>query len=126
MPNPIPDLPASVLSIQATYAEMIREVQSGLSKFYDGHPITPQMAILIACIGDQTLRPSDLFRLGYFIGTNASYNLRTLESAGLIRRLPVPGDRRQSLIALTHHGIELSASLRRWLSAKIYDAKEAA
>jgi DNA-binding MarR family transcriptional regulator len=84
--------------------------------------VSPSQALLIMNLGNDAVKAGNLRRLGYYTGTNASYNLNALEETGYLRRSNVKGDRRQKLVSLTDKGLDLCIRLRRKLSVKEREA----
>jgi len=108
--QPMPAMPAHFRATQIAYAAMIAKVQ----KLIAGTRLTPQMALMLAFIGDQVISPADIQRYGYFIGTNVGYNLKELERDSMIERVPglVSADRRRRPVKLTPAGRRIAAALR--------------
>jgi DNA-binding MarR family transcriptional regulator len=96
--EPMPAMPAHFRATQIAYAAMIAKVQ----KLIAGTRLTPQMALMLAFIGDQVISPADIQRYGYFIGANVGYNLKELERDSMIERVPglVSADRRRRPVKL--------------------------
>ena len=57
--------------------------------------------LLIYRIGNKQLSVGDLTRSGYYMGSNASYNLKKMISNGYIVQIPSPHDARSTYIALS-------------------------
>lgn len=97
-----------IIKIQSAYKKMLGATSySGSSR-----QLPAQVMVLIACLGDQKLTPTNMARRGYWIGTNLSYTLSELEKRGLIVREQNTADRRNVNISLSEAGLELCASIR--------------
>jgi DNA-binding MarR family transcriptional regulator len=110
MSEHIPPMPTRFRTVQLAYAEMISAVQEIIA----GTKLTPQMALMLAFIGDQIMTPADIRRYGYFIGTSLTYSLHQLERDSLIERIDqcVSADRRRRPVKLTEAGRRIAAALR--------------
>jgi DNA-binding MarR family transcriptional regulator len=69
--------------------------------------INPVQALIIYNIGDQQLYAGELRTRGYYLGTNATYNLKKLAEIGLLEQQRSPVDRRSVHIKLTPKGREI-------------------
>ena len=120
MNEPMPPMPTRLLATQLAYAQMILTVQNIVC----GTNLSPQMALIIAFLGDQIMSPADIKRYGYFIGTSLTYNLDQLEDDHLIERIDgqFSSDRRRRPVKLTPVGRRMAASMRIIL-AKAAQAK---
>ncbi len=108
--TPMPDY---VQKILLEYADLIQMVQCAVPR-----SITPHMALILAFVGNELISPSELLRRGYYIGTNCSYALKTLERLGLITDRPAK-DKRSRLIELTSEGLEIAVKTRKVLAKNI-------
>jgi DNA-binding MarR family transcriptional regulator len=89
------------MAIQTAYFDLMRAVS-------DIAPdLSPDIALMLALIGDQTLTPTEIMRRKYFNGTNMSYSLVLLEKAGFIIRSSAP-DRRKRPVTLTRKGMAIA------------------
>jgi DNA-binding MarR family transcriptional regulator len=78
-----------------------------------GHrDLAPHQALLLARIGEEEVQAGDICRRGYYIGQNASYNLKKLEEAGYVERARPATDRRCNLVSLTPKGVEVAKLIR--------------
>lgn len=81
-----------------------------------GSRINPTQALIVLKIGHLAMSSSELTTGGWYPGTNLSYSIKKLVSAGLVTRQRRPGDRRSSALRLTekgHHLRRLLLSLYR-------------
>jgi DNA-binding MarR family transcriptional regulator len=71
--------------------------------------INPVQALIVYNIGDQQLRAGELRTRGYYLGSNATYNLKKLVEIGLLEQQRSRMDRRSVHIKLTAKGREVCA-----------------
>ena len=64
-------------------------------------------ALIVYHIGESELSVGELTQRGYYLGSNASYNLRKLVETGYIEQFPSPHDKRSFHIRLSKQGLEL-------------------
>lgn len=64
-------------------------------------------ALLLFNIGDAELTAGELRGRGYYLGSNVSYNLKKLVSAGYIHHKRSDTDRRSVRVSLTDKGLEI-------------------
>jgi len=69
--------------------------------------INPVQALIVYNIGDQQLCAGELRTRGYYLGTNATYNLKKLVQLGLLEQQRSRIDRRSVHIKLTPKGREV-------------------
>jgi DNA-binding MarR family transcriptional regulator len=74
--------------------------------------MNPVQALMIISMTDQWIAVKDLTINSYYLGTNATYNLKNLYKHGYIHRQPCPEDRRSILIALSPKGLAIQAALQ--------------
>jgi len=75
--------------------------------------ISPVHALMLMMIGHDELSVRDLMERGYFLGSNASYNLKQLVDAGYVDRGASVRDRRAARLRLSEKGFRLHESLQR-------------
>ncbi|WP_318658527.1 MarR family winged helix-turn-helix transcriptional regulator [Indioceanicola profundi] len=75
--------------------------------------ISPVQALMVMTIGTDELSVRDLIERGYYLGSNASYNLKHLVEAGFVERTQSQRDRRSARLSLSPRGLELCAELKR-------------
>jgi len=75
--------------------------------------ISPVQALMMMTIGPDELSVRDLIERGYYLGSNASYNLKHLVENGYVDRAQSQRDRRSARLKLSPRGAELCAELRR-------------
>ena len=119
MNEPMPPMPARFNQVQLAYARMISAVQDIICRT----KLTPQMALILAFVGDQIMSPADIRRYGYFIGTSLTYSLEQLAADHLIER--VEGKtRKHRPIKLTPVGRRVAASIRVHLAMTTFFFKQ--
>ena len=69
--------------------------------------INPVQALIVYNIGDQQICAGELRTRGYYLGTNATYNLKKLVEIGLLEQQRSRIDRRSVHIKLTPKGREV-------------------
>ncbi len=69
--------------------------------------ISAAQALMMTKIKGQTISVRDLVERGYYLGSNASYNIKQLVKSGLILQERSPHDRRSMRLKLTDQGEEL-------------------
>jgi len=73
--------------------------------------INAVQALLVYNIGDHELTAGELRGRGYYLGSNVTYNLKKLVSAGYIEQKRSQKDRRSVRIRLTPQGIEVHRTI---------------
>jgi len=84
------------------------------------HDISPVQAMMLANIGHEEMSVRDLIERGYYLGSNASYNLKNLVDGGYVERQTAERDRRSALIKLSAKGRTILDILTR-LNATMAD-----
>lgn len=108
----LPELPRWIMDVQSDYSRMLTRVCDILSH----RDLAPHQALMLACIGEEEIHAGDIIRRGYYIGQNASYNLKKLEETGYVERARPRTDRRCNLVSLTPKGIEVATLIRERLA----------
>ncbi len=73
--------------------------------------INNAQALLLANIGRQEVSVGELMSRGYYLGSNVTYNLKSLVEAGYVAQERSQRDRRVVRVRLTKRGLELSERL---------------
>lgn len=73
--------------------------------------INPVQIMMLATIGQSDMAVRDLIERGYYLGSNASYNLKNLAEGGYIERLTDEHDRRSARVRITDKGHKVLAQL---------------
>jgi DNA-binding MarR family transcriptional regulator len=110
----IPPTPPEMLSIHAAYQAMMAKIADAIG---DDYEIAPQAGFLIAAIGDQCVKPSDITARRW-CGTNTTYSLTRLIRLGLAVETPCTYDARRKYISLTSDGLELARRIRLAIMTK--------
>jgi DNA-binding MarR family transcriptional regulator len=66
--------------------------------------ISPVQAMMLANIGDEEISVRDLIERGYYLGSNASYNLKNLVDGGYVDRQASERDRRAARLKVSSKG----------------------
>jgi DNA-binding MarR family transcriptional regulator len=66
--------------------------------------INPVQIMMLATIGNQDMAVRDLIERGYYLGSNASYNIKNLAEGGYLERLTDEHDRRSARVRITPKG----------------------
>lgn len=106
------------------FSELIRMVERMHRRFLDlvrvevgrlgADDISPTQAVMLMALGRDELSVRGLVERGYYLGSNASYNLKHLIEAGYVDRTTSQRDRRVARLRLSAKGIGLVDHLRRW------------
>src|SRR5277367_483919 len=75
--------------------------------------ISPVQAMMLANIGDEEISVRDLIERGYYLGSNASYNLKNLVDGGYVNRQASERDRRAARLKLSDKGRTILEALSR-------------
>jgi len=78
----------------------------------DERDINSVQALLLFNVGDQELTAGELRTGGHYLGSNVSYNLKTLVETGYIHHERSESDRRSVLVRLTRKGESVRDMLR--------------
>lgn len=76
------------------------------------HDISPSQVMVLLTIGAGEIAVRDLLDRGYYVGSNASYNLKQLVESGYLERGASPRDRRLARISLSPKGQLLCERLK--------------
>ncbi len=84
----------------------------------DVRDISPVQIMMLSNIGGEDISVRDLIERGYYLGSNASYNLKQLVDGGYVERRTSKRDRRSAHLRVTDKGQEvlkkLAALETRW------------
>ena len=73
--------------------------------------ISPPQALMLTKIEDRDVAVRDIVERGYYLGSNASYNIRRMVQAGYVAQERSSQDRRSIRVRLTEKGRELCAKI---------------
>lgn len=66
--------------------------------------ISPVQVMMLSNIGKENISVRDLIERGYYLGSNASYNLKQLVEGGYVDRIASKRDRRSAHLKITSKG----------------------
>lgn len=75
--------------------------------------LSPSQVMMLFTIGPAELSVKELIKRGYYLGSNASYNLKRLVEGGYVIRTASESDRRAARVQLTDKGIALCDTIKR-------------
>ena len=91
--------------------------------------ISPVQAMMMANIGDGEISVRDLIERGYYLGSNASYNLKNLVEGGYVDRQASARDRRAARLKLSAKGrtiLDALAKLNEQMAETLFKAENEA
>ncbi|SMF74483.1 DNA-binding transcriptional regulator, MarR family [Azospirillum oryzae] len=107
----------------AVYTDLGRVMESITRRFLDVlrmelarigvTDLSPTQALMLLHIGTEELSVRDLLERGYYLGSNASYNLKHLVEAGYVDRSPSQRDRRAARLKLSERGLATCEALKK-------------
>lgn len=94
------DLPRLIERMHRRFLDVVRNElnRQGINN------ISPVQAMMLANIGNEEISVRDLVDRGYYLGSNASYNLKNLVDGGYVDRQTSSRDRRSALLKVTSKG----------------------
>lgn len=117
-----PNHPAPIFDL-STFHDVARVIERMHRRFLDvvrielerrgADDISPVQALMLMLIGNDELSVRDLMERGYYLGSNASYNLKNLVESGYVERAASQRDRRSARLRLSPKGQRLYTELRR-------------
>lgn len=78
--------------------------------------LTAIQALILLNINDDVVAIGEVMSRGYYLGSNASYNIKKLTNTGYISTVPSEYDKRSIIIKLTKKGIELCTKINKALN----------
>jgi len=135
--SPSPDKKASALK---TLQELPRQIERMHRRFLDVvrieleragvRDISPVQVMMMSNIGAEEISVRDLIERGYYLGSNASYNLKQLVDGGYVDRQASTRDRRSARLKVTAKGREVLTKLShlesRWADPLLKGGDDAA
>ncbi|CAO3421376.1 MarR family transcriptional regulator [Azospirillum doebereinerae] len=107
----------------AVYTDLGRVMESITRRFLDVlrmelarigvTDLSPTQALMLLHIGGEELSVRDLLERGYYLGSNASYNLKHLVETGYVDRAASQRDRRAARLRLSERGLATCEGLKR-------------
>ncbi|MDR1034879.1 MAG: winged helix DNA-binding protein [Holosporales bacterium] len=73
--------------------------------------ISSIQAFILMNVNDNVITMGEVLSRGYYVGSNASYNLKKMISNGYMKQNPSDYDKRASYLSLTDKGLELCKKL---------------
>jgi DNA-binding MarR family transcriptional regulator len=107
--NSLLDLPRLVERMHRRYLDVVRLEMSRI----DVHDISPVQVMMLANIGLDEISVRDLIERGYYLGSNASYNLKQLVDCGYVQRQAAARDKRLARLKLSDKGRGVLEHLRK-------------
>jgi DNA-binding MarR family transcriptional regulator len=101
------DLPRLIERMHRRYLDGVR-IELARRGFHD---ISPVQAMMLGTIGGEEISVRDLIERGYYLGSNASYNLKNLVDGGYVSRQASARDRRSARLKLSPKGREILDAL---------------
>lgn len=106
-----------------TYHEIARVIERMHRRFLDVlrielgrigiDDISPVQVMMLLNISSGEISVRDLIERGYYLGSNASYNLKNLVERGYVDRAASLRDKRAARLRLSAKGVELAERLRQ-------------
>jgi DNA-binding MarR family transcriptional regulator len=99
-PAAMHDLPHLIERMHRRFLDVVRMELTRVGV----NDISPVQAMMLANIGDGEISVRDLIERGYYLGSNASYNLKNLVEGGYVDRQASERDRRAARLKLSAKG----------------------
>lgn len=96
----IQELPRQIERMHRRFLDVVR-LEMGRAGVRD---ISPVQILMLSNIGTEEITVRDLIERGYYLGSNASYNLKQLVDGGYVDRKASARDRRSALLKTTAKG----------------------
>ena len=103
------DLPRLIERMHRRYLDVVR-IELSRRHVAD---ISPVQAVMLGTIGNEEISVRDLIERGYYLGSNASYNLKNLVDGGYVLRQASARDRRSARLKLSPKGHEILGLLSK-------------
>jgi DNA-binding MarR family transcriptional regulator len=103
------DLPRLIERMHRRYLDVVR-IELVRRGFID---ISPVQAVMLGSIGGEEISVRDLIERGYYLGSNASYNLKNMVDGGYVLRESSVRDRRSARLKLSSKGREILGILAK-------------
>ncbi|MGE0108689.1 MAG: MarR family winged helix-turn-helix transcriptional regulator [Bdellovibrionales bacterium] len=101
------DLPRQIERMHRRFLDVVR-----LEMWREGiRDISPVQIMMLSNIGHEDISVRDLIERGYYLGSNASYNLKQLVEAGYVERRISKRDRRSAHLTATKKGHDVLEKL---------------
>jgi len=96
------ELPRLIERMHRRFLDVVR-LELGKQGIRD---ISPVQVMMLGNIGSDEISVRDLIERGYYLGSNASYNLKQLVECGYVERQAAVRDRRSARLKLSAKGLE--------------------
>lgn len=103
----IQELPRQIERMHRRFLDVVR-LELGRVGIRD---ISPVQVMMLSNIGAETISVRDLIERGYYLGSNASYNLKQLSEGGYVEREASTRDRRSAHLKVTKKGLDVLDTL---------------
>jgi DNA-binding MarR family transcriptional regulator len=94
------DLPRLIERMHRRYLDVVR-IELNRRGIHD---ISPVQAMMLGTIGSEEMSVRDMIERGYYLGSNASYNLKNLVDGGYVERQASARDRRSAMLKCSAKG----------------------
>jgi DNA-binding MarR family transcriptional regulator len=101
------ELPRQIERMHRRFLDVVR-LELGRAGVQD---ISPVQVMMLGNIGAEEISVRDLIERGYYLGSNASYNLKNLVEGGYVERQASTRDRRSARLKVTPKGQAVLAKL---------------
>ena len=105
----VQDLPRLIERMHRRFLDVVR-VELGQMGIED---ISPVQAMMLDNIGNEEISVRDLIERGYYLGSNASYNLKQLVDGGYVERRASSRDRRAAQLKVSPKGRQVLDALAK-------------
>lgn len=103
----IQELPRQIERMHRRFLDVVR-LELGRAGVRD---ISPVQVMMLGNIGGEDISVRDLIERGYYLGSNASYNLKNLVDGGYVDRIASTRDRRSAHLKITPKGRDVLEKL---------------
>ena len=86
--------------------------------------ITSTQALILLNINENVVTTGEVITKGYYIGSNASYNVKKLVNAGYLTSVQSDYDKRTILLKLTEKGLQLCDRINKSLDTHMNKAEK--
>jgi len=107
--NNVLDLPRLIERMHRRYLDVVRLEMARI----DVNDISPVQVMMLANIGLEEISVRDLIERGYYLGSNASYNLKQLVDGGYVTRQAATRDKRLARLKLSDRGRKVLDQLHK-------------
>lgn len=121
----IQELPRQIERMHRRFLDVVR-LELGRVGISD---ISPVQIMMLGNIGNENISVRDLIERGYYLGSNASYNLKQLVESGYVDRIASTRDRRSAILKITPKGqdvLDKLAALQTQWAAPLMQSPDAA